>query len=175
MRRLWIVAMAALLLAACHRSGKRAPETADTLRQDTVAAEVVETQPAAETADTARPQKTVTPQNDTMERTELFDFFRKRQVIYNPALLLGEWVNGSEHVVYLSGGKGLIWNTADDVDCEEARNFRWTMDSNLLRATYPLSMGGTVVRFSVVTFLDDKSLVCRDDYGNSYMWDKVNE
>ena len=113
------------------------------------------------------------PQRDTADTTNWLFFWRKQRKIYSPSMLLGESLNGREHEVYMSSGRGLYWDTADDVSRKEARVFHWTMDSNLLRRVYPLSMGVEVTRLVVVTFIDDESLVYRDDYGQSYMWDKV--
>lgn len=175
MKPLGMVAMVALLLAACRHDGRQVPKDTIVLQQEVVATEDGETQHPAVDTDLNHLHSSLTPQCDTAEITNIQFLVRKQRVIYNPSLLLGEWTNGTDHVVYLSSGKGLRWNISDDVTRDEALHFQWTMDSNLLRTIYPLSMGGTVIRSNVVTFLDEESLVYSDNYGSSYMWDKVTE
>ena len=70
-------------------------------------------------------------------------------------------------------GTGLSWDTGDDVSREERKQFRWTLDSNQLRVVYPIATGGVVTRDYFVTFADDESLVYKDEFGSSHMWDKT--
>ena len=177
MRRWWILLVALLLFPACHRNPK--PQPADS-------SEVVDSRgsesPSPETVDTSRDAESRMPyselpgqtlQQDTAVVTNLRILARKQRTIYNPALLVGEWLHGSEHEHYLADGSGSRWDTGDDVDRQEAQAFSWSMDSNLLTMKYTLSLGGLTIRQYVVTFVDDETLVYRDAYGGSYMWDKV--
>ena len=70
-------------------------------------------------------------------------------------------------------GHGCAWDTDDDVTRDEAKRFQWSMDSNLLHVEYPIEMGGMVPRDYLVTYADEESLVYKDEFGTSYMWDKV--
>lgn len=40
---------------------------------------------------------------------------------------------------------------------------------------FPMRMGGVVLKEYLVTYADDESLVYKDAYGTSYMWDKVTQ
>ncbi|MCR5193871.1 MAG: hypothetical protein K6D59_11285 [Bacteroidales bacterium] len=37
----------------------------------------------------------------------------------------------------------------------------------------PMELGGVLYRQYVVTFVDDETMVYRDRYNSSYMWDKA--
>lgn len=168
---------AMLLFTACHRSPKPEPtdssEKLDISKGEIRDPEVVDTSNDVkhQLPDSELPSHTL--QQDTAEITNLRRMARKQRTIYSPALLVGEWLHGSEHEHYLADGSGNRWDIGDDVDRQEAQAFSWTMDSNLLTMKYNLSLGGLVVRQYVVTFVDDETLVYRDAYGGAYMWDKV--
>ena len=112
-------------------------------------------------------------QQDSAETVNLRLFTRRQRVIYDSALMIGEWLQGSEHEQYIADGSGRRWDTGDDVSRDEAQVFSWTMDSNLLTVRYDLKLGGLMVRQYVVTFVDDEALVYRDAYGGTFMFDKV--
>ena len=177
MRRWWTVLLAVLLMASCHRGKKTQPvDSMGTVPQKDTVAIIADTIVADTTSSTAvTPARTTTHtlQQETAETTNLRLFARKQQTLYSPALMVGEWQRGQEHEQFLAGGSGRRWDTSDDVYREEAQTFHWTMDSNLLMMKYPMSLGGLVVRQYVVTFVDDETMVYRDAYGGSYMWDKV--
>lgn len=172
MKRLWLVVAVALLTAACHRGGKEKDEA---VVADTVAVAAADTLTVFH-ADTVKGSSRIVVHEvmqDSAEVTNLRLFTRKQRVIYDPALLAGEWINGSEHEQYIAGGGGKRWDTGDDVSRSEAQSFNWTMDSNLLTIKYTMAFGGLMIRMYVVTYVDDETLVYRDSYGDSYMWEKV--
>lgn len=112
---------------------------------------------------------------DTATRVDLKAFSRRQKVIYSHQLLVGRWLRGSLYEEYDANGLGHAWDTADDVTREEANLFYWSMDSNLLHVEYPIKMGGIVPRDYLVTFADEESLVYKDEFGTSYMLDKVEQ
>lgn len=112
-------------------------------------------------------------QTDTAPRKDCRISARKQSKIYSPALLSGEWKNGNLHQQYRSDGTGLRWDEADDVSHSEGQAFSWVMDCNCLTMIFPMELGGVVPKEYVVTFADEETLVYRDAYGTSYMWDKV--
>ena len=75
--------------------------------------------------------------------------------------------------LYYADGSGRYWDTKEDVSREEAQSFRWTMDSNLLLLEMRMDMGGVIYRQYVVTFVDDETMVYRDKFDRSFMWDKA--
>lgn len=172
MKRLWLLMLVALLVAACHRGGKEKDEA---VVADTVAVAAADTLTVSQVDTVKGSNRTVVYEvmRDSAEVTNLRLFTRKQRVIYDPALLAGEWINGSEHEQYIAGGGGKRWDTSDDVSRSEAQSFSWTMDSNLLTIKYTMALGALMMRMYVVTYVDDETLVYRDAYGDSYMWEKV--
>ena len=171
MRRLWIVFVAAMLLVSCHH--KKLQEQTDSMPVVHEVAEDVDTTTATAHDDVAPHPAELQMELDSAEITNLRLFTRKQRVVYNPALLMGEWLNGSEHTLFVSDGSGWFWDTSDSITRETAQLFEWAMDSNLLVFKYTLALGGVVPRLYVVTYVDDESLVYRDSFGESFMWDKV--
>lgn len=179
-RRTIILACAVLLLAAgCHRRQNRGPDSDAQGPQPTVYDSTGGTaiQPPDGTNSAALRLSSANPslqlQLDTPQCTDWRLFAPKQKVIYDSALLIGEWLRGSEHELYMADGTGRRWDDSEEVYREEAQHFRWTMDSNRLTLTYRLALGGFVPKQYLVTFADNESLVYRDAYGSSYMWDKV--
>ena len=112
-------------------------------------------------------------QTDTATQKDWRGFARKQSKIYSPALLTGIWKKGSLQQQYRADGTGLRWDEADDVSHAEAQGFSWTMDSNCLTLYFTMTLGGIVPKEYLVTYVDEESLVYKDAYGTSYMWDKV--
>lgn len=169
---------AVLLLTACHRGQKQQPNVTvgDSVICDSVADTVVPDVPLVLKADSIpAADKVLVAKRDSAEATHLRVFARKQKTLYSPTLMVGEWLRGSEHERYSGDGSGTHWDTSDDVHSSEAKDFRWTMDSNLLMFKYSIALGGIMVRQYVVTYVDDETLVYRDAYGDSYMWEKVTQ
>lgn len=78
-----------------------------------------------------------------------------------------------EHEEYFADNTGRRWDTSEDIQRDEAQVFSWTLDSNFLTLKYTMAFGAVMVRQYVVTFVDNESLVYRDAFGDSFMWDKV--
>ncbi len=174
MRRWLIATMLLLLFVACHHGDKQQPSQDSTPAvPPPVVADTVPT-PAADTVvPVVRPKVYITHE-DSIERTNLRLFTRKKQrTIYSPALIVGEWLRETKHMTITPDGKGGLWDTGDDIRREEAQPFSWTMDSNLLTFEHHLTLGAVVMRMYVVTFVDDETLVYRNAYGESYMWEKA--
>ena len=129
------------------------PKTSDTLTvvdtvypmpSDTVASETKETE--------------YIMKRDSAVIRNLRLFTRKQKVIYSPDMLVGEWVNGTEHEIYFANGTGKMWDTSEDVSRDEAQEFEWSLDSNLLTVICRLKLGGVLPKRYVVTFVDDENL-----------------
>ena len=173
--RKWLIPIAAiLLLAACRHGDKGKPQEQDISPTPP---------PQTETADTTCPPapSTTEPEQDTKEYTleqekeevrNLRIFARKQRKIYDASLLVGEWIRGTEHEVYLANGTGLMWDTSEDISRDEAQRFEWTLDSNLLTIVCRLELGGVLPKRYVVTYADDESLAYSDHLGSAYLWDK---
>lgn len=171
MRRLWL-ALVVVLFAACHHRSEQQQQASVSARPQTVAADSVQVEDGDTVAAPVRSEIYVL-QQDTAELTNLRLFARKQRVIYSPALITGEWLRGSEHEQYMTDGKGLRWDTSDEVYREDAQEFSWCMDSNLLTIRYDLKLGGLMIGQYVVTFVDDETLVYRDAFDGTFMFDKV--
>ncbi len=175
MKRWGLLLTALLLFSACHRNCKQKQEDSVPVTQPvSVIADTTLQQPSDTVSPTAQRPVAHTAQQDSAEIVNLRISARKQRVVYNPALLEGEWVHGTEHEVYMSDGRGRMWDDSDDVGRGEAQRFEWGLDSNLLTIVCRLELGGVLPKRYVVTFVDDETLVYRDVYGNSYMWDKKN-
>lgn len=167
---LYLLVLGSLVMTGCHHR-QTPPATATDSVQDTVQIK------ASEKPEYSEPEQK-TPQlyrlqGDTATRVDFAAFRRRQTVFYTAEQIAGEWVQGTLHEVYRADGTGLSWDTEDDVGREEGKQFRWTLDSNQLRVVYPIATGGVVPRDYFVTFADDESLVYKDGFGTSYMWDKI--
>ena len=98
---------------------------------------------------------------------------RKKTPLFNPALLIGQWLCGSLHEVYRSNGTGCAWDTADDVFPNEAQPFNWQMGNDVLIDTYAIDFGGIVPDVSIIVSLDSARMVRRDGFGRSFVFLKV--
>ena len=181
-RYILLLTLIVLLFDGCTRCG-RTPDTApDTAQTDTATVKDSTGIEPAQSSDSLMPMESTTDgataaspailRQDSAEITNLRLHTRKQKVIYDASLLVGEWVRGTEHEVYLADGTGRMWDTADDVSDAEAQRFSWTLDSNLLTLICHLELGGVVPKRYVVTFADDESLSYNDPYGKAYLWDK---
>lgn len=181
-RYLLILMLIVFLLDGCTRCG-RTPDTApDTAQTDTATVKDSTGIEPAQSSDSLMPMVSTTDgataaspailRQDSAEITNLRLLTRKQKVIYDASLLVGEWVRGTEHEVYLADGTGRMWDTGDDVSDAEAQRFSWTLDSNLLTLICHLELGGVVPKRYVVTFADDENLSYNDPYGKAYLWDK---
>ncbi len=166
--------MTLLLFASCHNNDKQQP-VEDSTPAEVPPVTVVDTAPTEPTVKTSPELKPIilTPEEETPEETNLRLFKKKQRTIYNPTLMVGEWVNGSRHMEFTADGGGSHWDTDEDIRKEEAQKFHWTMDSNLLTFEHPMTLGGVVIRMFLVTFVDDETLAYRDAYDRSFMWEKA--
>lgn len=183
-RYLLLLTLIVFLLDGCTRCGRGSDTSTDTTKADTTVATGKETtgtesQQSCDTLMSKEAEKNgemserqAILQKDSAEITNLRLLTRKQKVIYDASLLVGEWVRGTEHELYLADGTGRMWDTGDDVSDAEAQHFSWTLDSNLLTLICQLELGGVVPKRYVVTFADDENLSYKDPYGIAYLWDK---
>ena len=183
-RYLLLLTLIVLLFGGCTRCGRGSDTASDTTKADTAVApgnDTIGTSPVLP-GDTLMSKETIKNgemsdrqvilQQDSAEITNLRLLTRKQKVIYDASLLVGEWVRGTEHEVYLADGTGRMWDTGDDVSDDEAQHFSWTLDSNLLTLICHLELGGVVPKRYVVTFADDENLSYNDPYGKAHLWDR---
>lgn len=97
---------------------------------------------------------------------ELFDF--------DDTLLIGKWVSGTEYYRYDIDGKGVSWDTSEDVTEQEGQPFFWTLVKSDLTLIHVVIMGGNVEKYYTITELTATSLKYRDDFGKTYSFSKVN-
>ena len=181
-RHLLILMLIVFLLDGCTRCGRGSDTASDTAQTDTTTVKDSTGIEPAHSSDSLMPMESTTDgataaspaifQQDSAEITNLRLLTRKQKVIYDASLLVGEWVRGTEHEVYLADGTGRMWDTSDDVSDAEAQRFNWTLDSNLLTLICHLELGGVVPKRYVVTFADDENLSYNDPYGKAYLWDR---
>ena len=179
-RYLLLLTLIAFLFDGCTRCGRGSDTASDTAKADTTVKDSTGIEPA-QSSDSLMPMESTTDgaaasptilRQDSAEITNLRLLTRKQKVIYDASILVGEWVRGTEHEVYLADGTGRMWDTADDVSDAEAQRFSWTLDSNLLTLICHLELGGVVPKRFVVTFADDENLSYNDPYGKAHLWDR---
>ena len=104
---------------------------------------------------------------------------KKEKISFDPQLLYGKWVSGSEFWRYDDDGKGVTWDTADDVHEDEAQLFKWIYDDydNSLTHVHWMEMTQewTVPRVYTITMLDNTDLVYEDKFGKSYSFKKITD
>ncbi|MCL2131499.1 MAG: hypothetical protein FWH36_03450 [Lentimicrobiaceae bacterium] len=103
---------------------------------------------------------------------------------FDTDLLIGKWSRtspyatagnpGDEFYKYNRGGTGATWDTAEDVEEEEAQTFTWTLDKDLLTHLHAMETdpSKTVPKTYTITVLDDKTLTYKDDFGKSFTFKK---
>lgn len=98
---------------------------------------------------------------------------------YDPQLLHGKWVSGSEFWRYDDDGTGVTWDTADDVHEDEAQMFKWEYDDSDKSLTHihwmEMTQEWTVPRVYTITWLSDAELVYVDKFGKSYSFKKLTD
>lgn len=164
--------LTSVVLAACHNHGG---ET--TMSDSVVATQTDEDTGAIRGVEPTNDQDTsqgYVRQNNEEEDINAGLFSKKERKVYAAEQLCGEWVCGTLHEMYNIDSTGLQWDTKDDVGREEAQKFTWQLENNNLQQVYSMRLGGVVPRTYKVTFVDDESLVYRDNFGESYMWERSN-
>lgn len=165
----WLAALTVLLLSGCgHREDPpaAAADTAAVVVPRQADTACVRTDEADGETDLHRVQR------DTAENLNAGLFSKKEKTLFSAQSLHGEWVCGTLHEEYFEDGTGRQWDTRDDVSREEAQTFQWRMEDNVLRQVYTMQLGAVVPRIYNVTFVDDESLVYKDDLGTPFMWDR---
>ncbi len=92
---------------------------------------------------------------------------------FDDAFLIGKWQSGTEFYKYKIDGTGTTWDTADDVNEDEAQAFTWKLLQSELTHIHVMEMGGGVPKVYTVTELTETTLKYRDDFGKSYTFKKV--
>lgn len=105
----------------------------------------------------------------------LFVSCAEDDISFDEELLIGKWRSGTLFYRYDSDGTGATWDTADDVNEDEAQEFTWTLIKSELRQLHLLEMGGTVPKVYEVTELTATRLRYKDDFGNHFSFTKVTE
>ena len=104
----------------------------------------------------------------------IFASCEKDKPKFDESLLPGKWVSGTEYYRYDATGPGATWDTSDDVTEEEAQPFEWTMDGDQLTLIHIMEMGGRVPKVYTVTALSNTTLSYRDNYSQSFTYNRVN-
>ncbi|MBO4307036.1 MAG: hypothetical protein J5848_01850 [Bacteroidales bacterium] len=94
---------------------------------------------------------------------------------FDPALLIGKWVSGTEYYRYDADGTGATWDTSDDVSEEEAQPYTWQFneETNRLTVLHQMEMGGVIPKSYTVTNLTENLLQYKDQYNQSFTYNRV--
>lgn len=96
------------------------------------------------------------------------------EVYFDQSLLIGKWQSGTELEKYQSDNTGATWDTADDVEEEEAQKFTWTLEKDNLEQIHLMQEGGKVPKEYTITLLTSGELEYSDSYGKTKRFKKVN-
>lgn len=91
---------------------------------------------------------------------------------FDKNLLSGYWISGTLHEYYNADGTGYTWDTADDVNEDEAQRFTWKLENTTLTQLHQMEMGGVIPKTYTVTKLSATNLNYHDDYGKYYSFIK---
>ncbi|HOF15511.1 MAG TPA: hypothetical protein PLF32_02615 [Bacteroidales bacterium] len=97
----------------------------------------------------------------------------RRKPNFDKELLIGKWQQGSLYERYHANGTGSTWDTADDVNEDEAQPFTWNLVEDELTQIHIMEMGGKIPKVYTITALTSSKLNYRDDYGKSYSFTKI--
>lgn len=95
-------------------------------------------------------------------------------------LIVGRWKTSAEQPyfeVYYANGTGKMWDTADDVQEDEADTFTWTIDSdNKLMQNITFQSGaGTIVQYCNIITLNETTFKYNNDgWRAEYTLTRVN-
>lgn len=91
---------------------------------------------------------------------------------FDEADLVGRWKSGTLWEKYSSTGTGATWDTADEVDEEEAQSFTWELDGEILTQYHQMEgSSGVVPRQVTIKTLTASSLVYTKN-GKTYTFTK---
>ena len=89
--------------------------------------------------------------------------------------IYGKWHAGTLYERYDSNGRGVTWDTSDDVTEDEAQPFSWTLNGTRLTQEHQsIDVSFVVYKQYNVTKLDANNFSYEDDYGISYNFVRAN-
>lgn len=86
---------------------------------------------------------------------------------FDQTLIIGKWKSGTLFERYDSNKSGATWDTSDDVTEDEAQEFTWTIEKDVLEQIHIIENGGSTPKVYTITDLTASSLKYEDDFGNS--------
>ncbi len=106
----------------------------------------------------------------------LFGACQDDKPTFDPGLLIGKWVRGTEYYRYNANGTGATWDTSDDVNEDEAQPFTWEFNSetNNLTLYHQMEMGGVIPKSYTVTVLTESTLSYKDRFDQTFTYSQVN-
>jgi len=84
---------------------------------------------------------------------------------FDESLIIGKWKSGTLFERYDADKSGATWDTADDVEEDEAQEFTWTIDKDQLEQIHIIVNGGNVPKVYTITNLTATSMEYKDAYG----------
>ncbi|MBP5584460.1 MAG: hypothetical protein J6X43_11030 [Bacteroidales bacterium] len=91
---------------------------------------------------------------------------------FDEADLVGRWKSGTLWEKYSSSGTGATWDTADDIDEDEAQTFTWELEGEILTQYHQMEgSSGLVPRQITIKTLTASSLVYTKN-GKTYTFTK---
>ncbi|MFT5749281.1 MAG: hypothetical protein ACI93S_000536 [Ancylomarina sp.] len=95
------------------------------------------------------------------------------QPSFDETLIIGKWKSGNVFERYDYDNTGATWDTADDVNEDEAQKFTWTIDKDQLEQIHIIVSGGNVPKVYTITNLTATSMEYKDKYGKIESFSKL--
>lgn len=86
---------------------------------------------------------------------------------FDESLIIGKWKNETLFERYDLDYSGATWDTADDVNEDEAQEFTWTIDKDELEQIHIIVNGVNVPKVYTITNLTETSMEYKDKYGKT--------
>jgi hypothetical protein len=80
--------------------------------------------------------------------------------------------NGYDCYRYDTGGKGVTWDTSDDVTEKEAQAFDWSLEGANLKIIHKGEMGQVIPKSYTVITLSSTTLSYKNEYGERFTFSK---
>ncbi len=96
--------------------------------------------------------------------------------VFDISLLPGKWQQGTLYYTYNSDGTGKTWDTADDVQEDEAQTFDWYFTNPELTQEHKMEIGsGIIPKIYTITTLTSTTLSYTDSFEVTHTFTKVTE
>ena len=95
-------------------------------------------------------------------------------VAFDAQAIIGKWVCGTEYYRYDNNAQGVTWDTADEVYESEGQPFTWSIAGDQLTVVHQMVLGGRIPKAYTLITLNETTLCYRDNYNQTFTFNRVN-